>query len=859
MKVKIYYPFLTTITFLLICNLAFAQWTQKADIPTARSWIESCTIDGKIYLIGGTESTSCNGPSVGTMEVYDPIPDSWDTTKDPMPTSRVEFCACAVNGKIYAIGGATNHSASPLGMVEEYDPLTNTWDTNKTPMPTPRKGAAYGVIDNKIYVAGGTAVANWTASNKLEIYDPVTDEWIDTLATMPIPMYQPTGAVINDTFYVIGGLLGYSPWTGQGTVQMYDPITDNWLLRADLNHPRVGPTANVVAGKIYAIGGDKQPPIVRIVEEYDPNSNSWTDIDSLPSVKILHTASLFDSKIYLFSGSTTSVCNLTPTPVVYSFDPAYLDTIYVPGDYSTIQEAINVALNGNTILVDEGTYYENINYKGKAITVASHFLVDGNETHIANTIIDGSQAANPDSGSVVYFISGEDTTSVLCGFTITGGTGTYTAQFDDVSGGGILLWPSGAKICNNIIEYNSASYNINSFGGGILGDLDGYNIIIENNIIRNNTISGNAWAQGGGIALYNWAYGRILNNKIIDNTVNSSTLTEGGGITCNGSSDIIFIIGNYIKGNECNSNSGGGGGLELYDCTAVVKNNLIVENSAHNGGGIIFDLVGSTSSKSGYNSGRLSIQNDKNNSFQSNSSEILLASSFENNTIVNNSATGSGGGIRILSLSPQFMNFIIWGNTAPSDSQIYGSADVQYSDVEGGWTGTGNIDLDPQFVSTNPYFPLSGTSPCIDAGNPDAQYNDVEDPLNLGNALWPALGTLVNDMGHCGGPASTWGFWDWPMPVEDESTVLSEYILMQNYPNPFNPRTTIKYGITERTYVELRIYDILGREVELLLNEEQEAGSYEINFNAVKLSSGIYFYQLQAGDFIQTKKMILLK
>jgi N-acetylneuraminic acid mutarotase len=232
------------IAFLFFQLTTFAQWIQKEDIPTARSWVESCIIDGKIYVVGGTESTSCTGPSVGTMEVYDPTFDSWDTTKADMPTSRVELVACAVNGKIYAIGGATNHSASPLGMVEEYDPLTNIWDTNKTPMPTPRKGAAYGVIDNKIYVAGGTAVSNWTASNKLEIYDPVTDTWIDTLATMPIPMYQPQGAVINDKFYVIGGLLGYSPWTGQGTVQMYDPIIDEWFLRAELNDARVGHTTN---------------------------------------------------------------------------------------------------------------------------------------------------------------------------------------------------------------------------------------------------------------------------------------------------------------------------------------------------------------------------------------------------------------------------------------------------------------------------------------------------------------------------------------------------------------------------------------------------------------------------------------
>jgi N-acetylneuraminic acid mutarotase len=142
-----------------------------------------------------------------------------------MPTSRVEFGACVVNGKIYAIGGATNHGASPFGMVEEYDPFTDTWDNTKIPMPTPRKGAAYGVIGNQIYVAGGTAVSNFTASRKLEIYDPILDSWDTSKAAMQIAIYEAQGAVINDKFYVTGGLLGSSPWTGQKIVQMYDPIT----------------------------------------------------------------------------------------------------------------------------------------------------------------------------------------------------------------------------------------------------------------------------------------------------------------------------------------------------------------------------------------------------------------------------------------------------------------------------------------------------------------------------------------------------------------------------------------------------------------------------------------------------------
>ncbi len=94
---------------------------------------------------------------------------------------------------------------------------------------------------------------------------------------------------------------------------------------------------------------------------------------------------------------------------------------------------------------------------------------------------------------------------------------------------------------------------------------------------------------------------------------------------------------------------------------------------------------------------------------------------------------------------------------------------------------------------------------------------------------------------------------------EDNSMFNNNFILYPNYPNPFNPTTTIKYQIPELSFVTLKVYDVLGSEILTLVNEEKPAGSYEINFKATNLSSGIYFYKLQAGSFVETKKMILMK
>nr|MCU0406331.1 T9SS type A sorting domain-containing protein [Ignavibacteriaceae bacterium] len=88
---------------------------------------------------------------------------------------------------------------------------------------------------------------------------------------------------------------------------------------------------------------------------------------------------------------------------------------------------------------------------------------------------------------------------------------------------------------------------------------------------------------------------------------------------------------------------------------------------------------------------------------------------------------------------------------------------------------------------------------------------------------------------------------------------ISDFGLEQNYPNPFNPSTTIKYSISENGFVKLSVYNLLGEEVTTLVNNEQKAGRYEVNFNAKELSSGIYMYRLESNNFLSIKKMILIK
>jgi hypothetical protein len=98
-----------------------------------------------------------------------------------------------------------------------------------------------------------------------------------------------------------------------------------------------------------------------------------------------------------------------------------------------------------------------------------------------------------------------------------------------------------------------------------------------------------------------------------------------------------------------------------------------------------------------------------------------------------------------------------------------------------------------------------------------------------------------------------------PTSTEFDKDNVFTFKLDQNYPNPSNPTTTISYEIPERSIVTIKIYGVLGNEITTLVNEEKAAGYYDIDFDASELSSGIYFYSLQAGDYIETKKMVLMK
>jgi hypothetical protein len=362
--------------------------------------------------------------------------------------------------------------------------------------------------------------------------------------------------------------------------------------------------------------------------------------------------------------------------------------INIPADYPAIQQGIEAATNCDTVLVSDGTYYEQINFLGKKpLMVASEFLMDGDTNHIASTIIDGSQLTNLDSASVVYFVSGEDTTSILYGFTVQNGKGTYTPDnYNSRQGGGIWISNAGAKILHNRITHNTVDDtqpgNGESPNGGGIGAKFGYGnywIVIAHNTIDNNScISTNESATGGGIALsYN---SRIINNNISYNSGRGlqSAQVWGGGLYVSGWPSTVAIIEgncithNYTQGlvNTCSA------GVECDNVQVVFSNNLVSENKINpggSGGGAGFLLyqprTGSVVRGNIFSKNISSVWIGGGMIVQTNSSTNTVL--VENNYFINNKAP-SGGAFCILS------NPVLLQNNVFTDNQALNSGGALY-------------------------------------------------------------------------------------------------------------------------------------------------------------------------------------
>ena len=298
---------LMLIGLLVLVSMSLAEegtWAKKADMQTPRKHFSTCAMDDKIYAIGGLPEGKGGGrPALSSVERYDPKTNRWINVAD-MPLARWGHTANAVDGKIYVIGG-DNVTGLPVRVVSvfEYDAANDEWSV-KGNTPIGFFFHCSVVVNGMIYVIGGaeTIGVDLAVSTVFE-YNPKTDTWTQK-ADMPTARFSAAATVVDGKIYVMGGGTPQFkwPWNLLSTLEVYDPTTDTWTKNADMPTSRDSASASTVEGKIYVLGGGDEEEELSIMEKYEPETDTWERMADMPTPRYLLCTSVVDGRIYAIGG-----------------------------------------------------------------------------------------------------------------------------------------------------------------------------------------------------------------------------------------------------------------------------------------------------------------------------------------------------------------------------------------------------------------------------------------------------------------------------------------------------------------------------------------------------------------------------
>jgi N-acetylneuraminic acid mutarotase len=317
----------------------------------------------------------------------------------PLPAAIAEIVAATVQGKIYVLSGLDNAPGpathTPTGFNWQYDPTTNAWISRKS-MPVPAHHVAVAAWNDKIYVFGGfvrpPTLAAWQPTSNAWEYDPVTDGW-KALAPLPTPRGAGQAVEVGGKIYVIGGVkstkpgepgapipLGSTDQIVVGTVEVYDPTTNEWQPRSSMPTARNHFFAAAVNGKIYAIDGRigtvfvTMSDVIDLVEEYDPSTDHWAYKGRAPTNRGDVSGVVHDGRLYAAGGEYQDTARKMTFWAVEAFNPATGIWSMLP-HMLVARHGFAAALVGDHLHVMGGGFQSD-GMPGVEVTTASHEVID---------------------------------------------------------------------------------------------------------------------------------------------------------------------------------------------------------------------------------------------------------------------------------------------------------------------------------------------------------------------------------------------------------------------------------------------------------------------------------------------------
>jgi len=810
---------------------------------------------GSFKVEGYTMRTGKNGEPIFEPQTQHTASGTWDT-QFGLPNGVLgEVYAVAADGQgnVY-VGGSfivVGGISTPVNNIARFNTQTNTWSALGTGSSNGVSGVVYpyvnalAVVGNEVVVGGYFTSAGGVSANNVARFNTQTNTWssLGTGSSNGVSGGSVSALAVLGNEVVVGGYFTSAGGVSANNVARFNTQTNTWssLGTGSSNGVSNTVTALAVVGNEVVVGGEFDSAggvSANYVARFNTQTNTWSSLGT---------------------GSSNGVSNTVTALAVVG------NEVFVGGRFTSAGGvSANYVARFNTqtnTWSTLGTGSGNgVNYWVQALAVV------GNEVVVGGFF---TGAGGVSANRVARFNTQTNTWSSL-GTGSSNGVNSYVYALavlgNEVVVGGVFTSAGGVS-ANRVARFNTQTNTWSSLGTGSSNGVSGGVRALA--VVGNEVYVGGTFTSAGGVsanrvARFNtqtntWSSlgtgsSNGVNNDVSALAVVGNEVVVGGNFTSAGG-----VSANYVARFNTQTNTwstlGTGSSNGVNDrvfALAVVGNEVVVGGNFTSAGGVSANRVArfntQTNTWSSLGTGSSNGVNDR-----------VFALAVVGNEVVVGGWFNSAGGVSANYVARFNTQTNTWSSLGTGSSngvndRVFALAVVGNEVVVGGiFTSAGGVSAN--YVAR--FNTQTNTWSSLGTGSSNGVNDRVFALAVVGNEV-----VVGGEFTFAGGIASTFiARWNsGTSRVEQLSpTAPKTFLLEQNYPNPFNPSTTIRYQLPVASEVKLEVYDVLGKKIATLVNERQSAGAYQVVWNASGLSSGTYFYRLQAGTFVETKKMIMVK
>jgi hypothetical protein len=869
-------------------------------------------VQGSFKVEGYTMRTGKNGEPIFEPQTQHTASGTWSSLGSGNGVNSVVNALAVVGNEVFVGGGFTSAGGMSANRVARFNTQTNTWSTlgKDSSNGVNDQVRALAVVGNEVYVGGFFTSAGGVSANRVARFNTQTNTWstLGTGSSNGVNNRVWALAVVGNEVFV-GGTFNSAGGVSANGVARFNTQTNTWstLGTGSSNGVSGGVLALAVVGNEVVVGGaftSAGGAGANCVARFNTQTNTWSTLGTGSSNgvnSVVNALAVVGNEVFVGGNFTSAGGGSANRVARFNMQTNTWSTLGTGSSNGVNGEVRALAVVGDEVVVGG----EFTSAGGVSANRVARF---NTQTNTWSTLGTGSSNG---VNSFVYALAVVGNEVVVGGnFTEAGGvSANYVARFNTQTN----TWSSlGTGIQNGVSGIFSAVNALAVVGNEVVvgGDFASAGGVSARNVARFNTQT-NTWSTlgtGSSNGVNSFVYALAV---VGDEVVVGGEFTSAGGVSANRVARFNTQTNTWSSLGTGSSNgvSGSGGYGGEVRALAVVGNEVFVGGRFTEAGGVSANNVarfntqtntwstlgtgssngvsgvdfpavyalavsgsevfvgGTFTSAGGVSANRVARFNTQTNTWSRLGTGVsgvgVNALAVVGNEVFVGGEFTSAGGVSAIGVARFNTQTNTWSSLGTGSSNgvrgwVNALAVVGNEVVVGGWfTSAGGVSANrvARFnTQTNTWSSLgTGSSNGVSGGDfPAVRALAVSgSEVYVGGRFTSAGGVSANNVARWNSGTSR---------VEQLSpTAPKTFLLEQNYPNPFNPSTTIRYQLPVASEVKLEVYDVLGKKIATLVNERQSAGAYQVVWNASGLSSGTYFYRLQAGTFVETKKMIMVK